>query len=212
MELTVTTIGFGIVKQLDDYLYFFAAISGTVGPGIKVAKVPENSVADRSKVRTLPLFISQRASADPRFQYTYWNGVSWAATPPVATNPAANMFNYSGSYGYGPASGDIYFNTYCSSPAITLSKSNSCSFCSSTKSHIPFPSKLLTSHIQIMSGWPSSSTLLSTVPSDSCTAQPSISWDPGPQKWICTRRVLRVGIITMEAMHIRGLAPERTCC
>jgi len=64
-------------------IFLFAAPAGAFG--MKVARVAEASIGDRSK-------------------YTYWNGSNWIATPPAAANQPANIFNYNVG-GYGPGTG-----------------------------------------------------------------------------------------------------------
>lgn len=46
---------FGMVRGIDGNIYMFAAVSSGSGDGIKVCRVPEGSVADRTKVRSFPL-------------------------------------------------------------------------------------------------------------------------------------------------------------
>jgi hypothetical protein len=104
---------FGMTKGIDGYVYMFAAVSSGDGDGIKVCRVPEGNVADRTQVR--PLIGAVLGNGELIcVQYTYWNGASWASTPPQANNAAANMLSFTGAYGYGPASGDIYYNSHCS--------------------------------------------------------------------------------------------------
>ena len=119
-----------MVKQFDDYIYLFAAID-TVAPGIKVARVLESNLTDRSLVSySCQSFIESCLLTYK--QYTYWNGRKWVSTPPAPLDARANMFNYSGDFEHGPASGNIYFNTYCiftlrrviPSPGLTVETDN----------------------------------------------------------------------------------------
>lgn len=75
--------GFALARARDgtNDIYMLARPDGAFG--IKVARVAEATIADRSK-------------------YTYWDGSSWTATPPSATDKTANIFNYDvGGYGVG---------------------------------------------------------------------------------------------------------------
>jgi hypothetical protein len=64
-------------------IFLLAAPSGAFG--MKVARVSEASISDRSK-------------------YKYWNGSAWVATSPTATDSASNIFNYNMG-GWGPGTG-----------------------------------------------------------------------------------------------------------
>ena len=81
---------------IDGYLYTFAKITGTNSNGLKVARVPWNSYADRS-------------------QYRYWNGSAYVATMPSYDDRGkTNTFNWTetGIDGkkYGPGYGEIFYS------------------------------------------------------------------------------------------------------
>ncbi len=76
---------FGLARAQDgtDDIFMFAAPKGAFG--VKVARVCESDIADKSK-------------------YKYWNGKTWATNPPAAWNSEANIFNYNQG-GWGPGTG-----------------------------------------------------------------------------------------------------------
>lgn len=74
---------FGLARARDGSgdIFLLAAPEGAFG--LKVARVAEASITDKSK-------------------YKYWNGKAWAATPPAATDASANVLNYkAGGFGVG---------------------------------------------------------------------------------------------------------------
>ncbi|KAH8896556.1 hypothetical protein GQ53DRAFT_713297 [Thozetella sp. PMI_491] len=84
------------VKGIDGYIYMYAKITGTTSSnGLKLARVPWNSYADRS-------------------QYRYWNGVDYVTTiPPYDDGGKANVFNHSENFFgtlHGPGYGDIFYS------------------------------------------------------------------------------------------------------
>ncbi|TVY82349.1 hypothetical protein LSUE1_G002407 [Lachnellula suecica] len=83
---------YGLARARDDSddIFMFGAPKGAFG--IKVARVAEDSIRDRSK-------------------YIFWNGKEWATTSPAANDASANIFNYrSGDYGVG--TGDVFWSNY----------------------------------------------------------------------------------------------------
>ncbi len=80
----------------DGYLYLLAKITQTQSSnGLKLARVPSNSYADRS-------------------QYQYWNGNNYVSTMPAYDDGgAANVLKYSQNpFGtaFGPGSGDVFWS------------------------------------------------------------------------------------------------------
>lgn len=74
---------FGLARSRDGSkdIFLLAAPAGAFG--IKVARVAESAIGDKSK-------------------YKYWNGAAWTATAPSATDTTANILNYNvGGYGVG---------------------------------------------------------------------------------------------------------------
>ena len=74
---------YGLARARDgsDDIYLFAAPT-TADSGLKVAKVAEASIADKSK-------------------YTYWDGSTWALTAPSANDTKSNVFSNKGGIGTG---------------------------------------------------------------------------------------------------------------
>jgi hypothetical protein len=89
---------FSSMPGIDGFLYMFGTITNTNTNGIKMARVPQNSVFDRST-------------------YQYWNGTDWVMTiTPYDDGGKANIFSYSALdfFGkkHGPSSGDIFFSRH----------------------------------------------------------------------------------------------------
>jgi hypothetical protein len=76
---------FALARARDGTDDIFMLASPGEAFGVKVARVPEASIADRSK-------------------YTYWDGSAWVASPPAADDTSANIFNYDVN-GYGVGTG-----------------------------------------------------------------------------------------------------------
>lgn len=74
---------YGLARARDgsgDVLLF--AATGAAETGLKVARVEEAALADRSK-------------------YTYWDGSAWAETAPSASDTKSNIFSNAGGIGTG---------------------------------------------------------------------------------------------------------------
>jgi hypothetical protein len=89
---------FSTMPGIDGFLYMFGVITNTNANGIKMARVPQTSVFDRSK-------------------YQYWNGTNWTMTvTPYDDGGKANIFSYSAQdfsgKNHGPSSGDIFFSRH----------------------------------------------------------------------------------------------------
>jgi hypothetical protein len=87
---------FSSMPGIDGFLYMFGSITKTDANGIKMARVPQTSVFDRST-------------------YQYWNGTDWTMTvTPYDDGGKANIFNYSANdfsgNKHGPNCGDIFFS------------------------------------------------------------------------------------------------------
>jgi hypothetical protein len=90
---------FSSMSGVDGFLYMFGVITNTThANGIKMARVPQTSVFDRST-------------------YQYWNGTKWTMTViPYDDGGKANIFSYSANdfagNKHGPSSGDIFFSRH----------------------------------------------------------------------------------------------------
>jgi hypothetical protein len=94
-------VNYGLFSSLpgtDGYLYMFGTVTNTIANGLKMARVPQSSVFDRTT-------------------YQYWNGAAWTKTvTPYNDGGKANIFNYTQSdlvgNKYGPSSGDLFYSRY----------------------------------------------------------------------------------------------------
>jgi hypothetical protein len=74
---------YGLARARDGSNDIFLLAAPTGAFGVKIARVAEASIGDKSK-------------------YKYWNGSAWVATAPAATDKTANIFNYNnGGFGVG---------------------------------------------------------------------------------------------------------------
>lgn len=80
----------------DSYLYLFARNSGSgIGPSsIKVARVPQNAVTDKTK-------------------YQYWDGSEWSATQPAVSDTKSNIITSQGFMDTGEIFWSPHFNCFC---------------------------------------------------------------------------------------------------
>ncbi|KAF2664414.1 hypothetical protein BT63DRAFT_429895 [Microthyrium microscopicum] len=83
---------YGLVRARDGTNDIFLLAAPANAFGVKLARVPEASIADRTK-------------------YLFWNGNNWTAAPPAATDASSNIFSFTTS-GYGVGTGDIFWSTY----------------------------------------------------------------------------------------------------
>jgi hypothetical protein len=73
---------YGLVRARDGSNDIFLLASPSGALGVKVVRVAEADIADRTK-------------------YKFWNGKTWAASPPAATDVGSNIFSYKGGVGTG---------------------------------------------------------------------------------------------------------------
>ena len=80
-EINYGLYGLARARDGSDDIYLFVAPSAA-DSGMKVAKVTEASIADKTK-------------------YTYWDGSKWAPTPPSASDTKSDIFSNQGGIGTG---------------------------------------------------------------------------------------------------------------